>query len=480
MRLEYIEESDAYFAHFDGYGIDVSPVRGGKPGRISIRVWEASSTADIIAPAEIDRFNPRDVQFLADVITRLAPLVLDHVNWYRSLHQVLMALPEAASPPVTLPKLIWRDDLDKVPGIECLIDGFIQTDSVGAMIGNFASAKTITFMDMAASVGTGRPWHGREVRQGNVLHVYAEGIRGVPQRVQAWERANGTRLRNVAFLPQAVPLLQEGAVDQLLTTIRDQMGDVVFIIIDTLARAMSGGDENSTQDMGRMVEAADRLKRETGAAVWFAHHTNRLGEYRGNTALLAGLDNAATIEKKPDGSVVIESLKSKDLEPFAPITLLLEKFEGSVALVSEDAVSKVERLRNNLSPAAHELLEVLKGFPDGAKYSEWVEASGKSKGGAFTRPHTDLKAAELVVNEFGKWKVVPQFQTVPRNTGASRESERFHSSSSTVGTGTGTTFPEPETAALVSHLSDGSNSRCSTCDLYVDPRFPHESCAVAG
>ena len=66
----------------------------------------------------------------------------------------------------------------------------------------------------------------------------------------------------------------------------------VWIVVDTLSRALAGGDENSPVDMGRIVVAADRIRAETGAHFTYVHHTGKDAARgaRGHSLLRAATD----------------------------------------------------------------------------------------------------------------------------------------------------------------------------------------------
>lgn len=66
----------------------------------------------------------------------------------------------------------------------------------------------------------------------------------------------------------------------------------VWLIVDTLSRAMAGGDENSPVDMGRVVASADRFRAETGAHFTYVHHTGKDAARgaRGHSLLRAATD----------------------------------------------------------------------------------------------------------------------------------------------------------------------------------------------
>lgn len=52
------------------------------------------------------------------------------------------------------------------------------------------------------------------------------------------------------------------------------------VIVDTLNRAAPGLDENSSQDMGRILAGMKRLQGITGGLVLVVHHTGTLREMR--------------------------------------------------------------------------------------------------------------------------------------------------------------------------------------------------------
>jgi AAA domain len=47
---------------------------------------------------------------------------------------------------------------------------------------------------------------------------------------------------------------------------------VVLIVIDTLSRALCGGDENSSKDMGAIVTTTGLLQQGAGAHIMWIHH----------------------------------------------------------------------------------------------------------------------------------------------------------------------------------------------------------------
>jgi hypothetical protein len=90
----------------------------------------------------------------------------------------------------------------------------------------------------------------------------------------------------------------------------------VLIVVDTLARAMKGGDENSAQDMGALNDAMSALIEATGACVLLIHHSgkNKGAGARGSSALLGAIDTELEVADRQ-----IISRKQRDVELASPI-----------------------------------------------------------------------------------------------------------------------------------------------------------------
>jgi AAA domain len=125
------------------------------------------------------------------------------------------------------------------------------------------------------------------------------------------------------FLTEAVGFLDTQQVSALCDAILALPEAPVFIVIDTLARSMAGGDENSSKDMGLAIGAMDALRRATGATVLTLHHVNRAqGEIRGHSSLRGALDTELKTSIKIGVMVTVECSKQKDAEEFKPFTML--------------------------------------------------------------------------------------------------------------------------------------------------------------
>lgn len=72
-----------------------------------------------------------------------------------------------------------------------VVQDLIAADSVAWIYGAPGSYKSFLAMDMAMSVATGKPWQGRDVSQGSVLFIAAEGGDDIHIRRAAWVKHNG-------------------------------------------------------------------------------------------------------------------------------------------------------------------------------------------------------------------------------------------------------------------------------------------------
>jgi hypothetical protein len=105
------------------------------------------------------------------------------------------------------------------------------------------------------------------------------------------------------LLPTAVDLCSpDGDTEGLIAEIKAHSGrmsvPLSLVFVDTVNRAMGGGDENSSEAMGAFIRNCDRIKQETGATVVVVHHMNALGtKERGHTSLAGALDFRLSVTK---------------------------------------------------------------------------------------------------------------------------------------------------------------------------------------
>lgn len=269
--------------------------------------------------------------------------------------------------------LLTDEAMEARPPPEYLIDNVLVRDTLAVLYGASGVGKSFVVMDWGLSVSSGTWWHQRRVVKGRVLFVAAEGSGGLGSRISAWKAAN--RVYGDAGMlihPQPVSLLEPTNAN-VLAQAATKLG-VVLVVIDTVARSMPGGDENSAKDMGRLVDNADTIRRASGATVLLVHHTGKdhSAGMRGHSSLRGAV--ATEVEcKGGEGRLSLVCHKQKDDTEFEPIHLGLVRSGGSCVVGAVSAVDDDELTKGEVD-LLRTLVEV--ADEDGVSSSVWRTSSG--------------------------------------------------------------------------------------------------------
>lgn len=206
-----------------------------------------------------------------------------------------------------------------------LIEDMLEIGTLALLVGEEGSFKSFIAIDMALCVATGRPWHEHKVKQGAVLYVPGEGRQGVIRRMWAWCDQYGCSPENLYVADRPMNLLNQEDVKsvQLALSERD---DWALIVLDTLNRNLSGGDENSSQVMGAAVGSADLLRECTRATILLIHHTPLEGRSKGNIrprghSLLAAAADTIFTTRVREKTATLSTSKQKDADPAPDVFL---------------------------------------------------------------------------------------------------------------------------------------------------------------
>lgn len=287
-------------------------------------------------------------------------------------------------------ELLTDDEIDQLEDPTWLADGAIPANSLTVTFGASGSYKSFDVIDLGMSIAAGIPWHGRRTQQGRVIYVLAEGRSGIKKRRRAWLRHRSIdRVPRFHLLPHSVPLTEPAALSKLIATAHSLPDLPTLIIVDTLARSMPGSDENSTQDMSRLVAALDTIRMQTGAGVHLVHHTGHdKTRERGNSALRAAADAMIKVTKNDNGTVTIACSKQKDADEFPAETYVFNEVLGTLSgvLVPAGANAIVDT-----SPGApHAIAEYVDNHGGEAWVDDVCEAFGISRD-TFDRRRAELE-----------------------------------------------------------------------------------------
>ena len=241
-------------------------------------------------------------------------------------------------------RFLTVEDLYCLPEPRPLVEGLISENSFCVMYGAPGSGKSFCALDIGLSIASGMPWHDKQTQQGSVLYIAGEGVGGLKRRVKAFHSYHGlSSIGSFHVLQQAINFRDEPSVKRLLRSIDREDGNFNVVIVDTVARALPGSDENSATDMGAFVDACDRIRHHTGAAVMGVHHSGKdvSRGMRGSSALLGAVDTSIEV-KNSDGVICLKNEKQKDDAEHPPIYLKMKEIvliDGSsvvLELISSD------------------------------------------------------------------------------------------------------------------------------------------------
>lgn len=196
-------------------------------------------------------------------------------------------------------KLLDSAAIKALPPLEWLIKGVMPAKGIAAIFGPSASGKSFLALDMAVAIAEGATWFGYRVDRAPVVYLPLEGQAGFGQRVRAWEVANRRSLpEGLHMVLQPFRLTEAADVQDLAEVVPP--GAVIFV--DTLNRAAPTADENSSKDMGGIIEGTKRLESLTGGVVILVHHTgkNTQQKMRGHSSLVSAMDATVEVERNGD------------------------------------------------------------------------------------------------------------------------------------------------------------------------------------
>lgn len=237
-------------------------------------------------------------------------------NDYEAEHgaEALAELLRTARTPPMRYRLQSADDLLKAPSLRWMVQGVLPASGFGAVYGPSGSGKSFMVLDLCAAIAEGTEWFGRRVQAAPVTYVCLEGEAGLGKRAKAWSiRQHRNLPARLRFVTQPLDLRKPEDVADLCAAVLAARGRDGLLVIDTLNRAAPGTDENSSADMGQLIEACKEAQRRLGGMVLLVHHTGKDGAkgLRGHSSLYAALDAAIEVSRS-DARREWSVAKSKD------------------------------------------------------------------------------------------------------------------------------------------------------------------------
>ena len=175
------------------------------------------------------------------------------------------------------------------------IKGVIPSSGIVVIYGPSGSGKSFLALYMAYILGHGLIFFGFKGQSKFVVYINLEG--SMRTRLDALQTDKKRDIPdNVRFVTEPFHILED--VEALAADIPE--GAVIFI--DTLNAASPGLDENSSRDMGLILEAAKKLQQITKGLVVIVHHSGKDASkgLRGHSSLYAAMDAVIEVGRNGD------------------------------------------------------------------------------------------------------------------------------------------------------------------------------------
>jgi hypothetical protein len=268
-------------------------------------------------------------------------------------------------------------DLGECEATTYLIDDVLVGGTVAMIFGAPGDGKTFVTLDMSISIASGRPWNGLHTERGGVLYFCLEGGAGFRNRVRAAAQKGLLGPGDpFEFCTDSIDIRSADAHTKILADVKAMEAKhgtkVRLIVIDTLAVATAGGNENTSEDMGAALLQVGEAVKASGAAALLVHHPgkDRSRGARGWSGIGGNIDTIIETErsgnlrtlhvrKQKDGiegqtySFELETVTLGYTERLKPITscvvkhLTQEEAANAVAgSVADDPKATLRLLRN--------------------------------------------------------------------------------------------------------------------------------------
>ncbi|MCF6232079.1 MAG: AAA family ATPase [Rhodobacteraceae bacterium] len=229
-----------------------------------------------------------------------------------SIDEILGDEPDADELPYLTP-----GQCAKLPPRDYVVKRLIAPGQVGCIFGEPGAGKSLLAPRLAYAVAQGEDAFGLRTRQGKVFYVACEDQDGMAHRLSALGNDLGStddfHLYNTLgdlFSPSLVEGKDKGSPDLVALCKAVKTHRPKLVVIDTLAMAMPGLEENDAGGMNRVVQIGKRLARY-GAAVIFIHHGTKAdgSTPRGHSVFNGALDFSIMVKVADKAGIVRTAIR---------------------------------------------------------------------------------------------------------------------------------------------------------------------------
>lgn len=243
---------------------------------------------------------------------------------------------------------VLYSELSAVSSKKWLADKMLGAAEMSVWYGSPGCGKGVIVQGLCLHVAAGLAWHGRAVNRGAVLYIALERKKLIERRAIAFRVKHELKDLPFAIAGGVYDFRQAATADQIAAICRQveaATGEkVVLVVIDTVSRALAGGDENSPKDMGALVMTSGLIQEKcpTAHVLWVHHIPHDADRLRGHGALLGAVDTSVSVSNS--GAVrAAKVVKANDAEEGESVSFTIESVtihnDGTTAPVAIQAAA---------------------------------------------------------------------------------------------------------------------------------------------
>lgn len=224
--------------------------------------------------------------------------------------------PEGPTYP-SLGRVYSLEEIKDLPPIKPLVKGWLSTPSAAVLVGAYGIGKSALTLSIACSLASGTPFLGIEVERTKVLYLVGEGVRGLPLRVDAWQKCWGKTLPegSLVFMTKQHGSLKERQTWRELAHYC-QDNAIGLVVLDTLSSLAPDADE--TKDAPMLVSGLNHLAEQINGTALLVHHPgwSAADRTRGGYQFEGNVDEVLLLTSASEGSehLSVKVKKAKDGE----------------------------------------------------------------------------------------------------------------------------------------------------------------------
>lgn len=211
-----------------------------------------------------------------------------------------------------------EDEQDAWPEPSWLVPEILPDEATVMLYGPSRSFKSFMALDLALGLAFGKETFGQKREPVPTVFIAGESPRGLSrQRRPAWKLAREAEGKGLFYMVKTMPTMLNGGMADLAAAIRAKTVKPKLIVIDTLAVAMAGMNENDARDASVFLAGIGALRDEFGATVMVVHHTGKDADRgaRGSSAFFNGFDTVLEAKANQENKTVAVTVrKMKDAD----------------------------------------------------------------------------------------------------------------------------------------------------------------------